>query len=90
MPKIGELPTLWSKVVGIKCPECSRPQPPRKMDSTNPYRGFNRTDFHMCGGCERSSILPEKDVFSCFFCCALRHSWELPVWASGLLAVLKV
>ncbi|WP_152610457.1 MULTISPECIES: hypothetical protein [unclassified Leisingera] len=50
-PRLGELPTLWSKIVGIKCPECGRPQSPRKMGSTNPYRGHNRTDFHKCGGC---------------------------------------
>jgi hypothetical protein len=23
------------------------------MGATNPHRGYNRTDFHMCGGCGR-------------------------------------
>ena len=50
-PRKGELPTWWSEIIGIRCPKCGRPQSPRKMGSTNPHRGHNRTDFHMCGGC---------------------------------------
>ncbi|WP_411892410.1 hypothetical protein [Yoonia sp. SDW83-1] len=50
-PRIGERPSWWSEIVGIRCPNCDRPQSPRKMYATNPYRAHNRTDYHLCGGC---------------------------------------
>lgn len=49
--RLGELPSWWSQFVGIRCPNCGRTQSPGKMGATNPSRGRNRTDFHMCGGC---------------------------------------
>ena len=50
-PRLGEYPSRWAKFVGIRCPNCGRPQSPNRMTATNPWRGSNRTDFHMCGGC---------------------------------------
>jgi len=46
-----ELVAWYSILFGIKCPICKRIQCPKKMLATNPYRGWNKTDFHMCSGC---------------------------------------
>ncbi len=50
-PRLGERPNWWSKLTGTRCPNCGRPQSPRKMGATNPNRARDSADFHMCGGC---------------------------------------
>lgn len=47
----GSSPTRWSKFVGIRCPSCKRVQPPNLIAKTNPSKGYNKFDFHICGGC---------------------------------------
>ena len=66
-PRLGENPTWWSLLVGIQCPSGGRPQSPRKMGSTNPRRGYNHTDFHMCGDCGKLLDLTGERRYRRFF-----------------------
>lgn len=66
-PQLGERPSWWSQFTGIRCPNCGRPQSPGRMSATNPSRGHNRTDFHMCGGCGRYLFLTGERRLRRFF-----------------------
>ncbi len=83
-PRLGEYPSWWAKFVGIRCPNCGRPQSPTRMDATNPQRRSNRTDFHMCGGCGRLLYLTGERRLRRFY---LLH---VPVFLVVVNAVFSV
>lgn len=56
----GEGPMLFSKICGMRCPECRTLQAASWLIKTNPWRGWNKTEAHECDGCGANFYLTGK------------------------------
>jgi hypothetical protein len=72
----------------MTCPGCKRIQSPKALFQTNPLRGWNKADFHMCGTCGHHLYLTGKGRNKRFFLVQMPLFLTLLIGLSFLFAAL--
>ncbi len=82
-------PGFWSKLCGMRCPECNVLQPTSLLCRTNPHRGWNKYDFVQCSNCSALLFLPGTSRNRRFFLVIVPTSLAIIISMSFLFKMLS-